>query len=48
MLKQMKNVRNIPTTASDSNNQGTAKKNPDDSLFDVLKGSDENIDNLFG
>ena len=26
MLNQMKNVRNIPTTASDSNSQGTSQK----------------------
>jgi len=48
MLTQMKNVRNIPTTASDSNNQGTSKKNPNDSVFDSMVGSDNDVDNLFG
>jgi hypothetical protein len=48
MLNQMKNVRNIPTTASDSNNQGTSQKNPNDSVFDAMVGSDNDVDNLFG
>ena len=48
MLSQMKNVRNIPTTASDSNNQGNNQKNPDDKLFDGMLGLDGDVDNLFG
>jgi len=48
MLTQMKNVRNIPSTASDSNNQGTADKSKDDQLFDGILGLDGNVDNLFG
>tara|TARA_A100001201_G_scaffold142618_1_gene141324 strand:- start:1799 stop:2695 length:897 start_codon:yes stop_codon:yes gene_type:complete len=48
MLNQMKNVRNIPTTASDSNNQGTSQKNPNDTIFDAMVGSDNDVDNLFG
>ena len=48
MLNQMKNVRNIPSTASDSNNQGTADKSKDDQLFDGILGLDGNVDNLFG
>ena len=48
MLTQMKNVRNIPSTASDSNNQGTADKSKDDQLFDCILGLDGNVDNLFG
>lgn len=48
MLNQMRNVRNIPTTASDSNNQGTNKQNPDDKLFDGMLGLDGDVDNLFG
>ena len=48
MLNQMKNVRNIPTSASDSNSQGTAQKSQTDSMFDSMLGSDGNIDNLFG
>ena len=48
MLTQMKNVRNIPVTASDSNSQGTADKSKDDQLFDGILGLDGNVDNLFG
>tara|TARA_R100000655_G_scaffold20867_1_gene42909 strand:- start:4318 stop:5199 length:882 start_codon:yes stop_codon:yes gene_type:complete len=48
MLDQMKNVRNIPTSASDSNNQGDVKKSADDSIFDSLASSDRGLDNLFG
>ena len=47
MMAQMKNVRNIPTTASDSNNQGSSQKNPEDNVFDALMGT-ENVDTLFG
>ena len=48
MLNQMKNVRNIPTSASGANNQGDNRKSPEDSLFDSLVGSDGDLDNLFG
>ena len=48
MLSQMKNVQNMPTSASDSNNQGDNRKSPDDSVFDALSGSDGNVDDLFG
>lgn len=48
MLNQMKNVRNIPTTASDSNSQGTAQKSTSDSMFDQMLGIDGEVDNLFG
>ena len=48
MLNQMKNVRNIPTSASDSNSQGVANKNPNDEIFDVLASSDGEMDDLFG
>jgi hypothetical protein len=48
MLNQMKNVRNIPTSASDSNNQGDSQKTPDNKLFDNMLGLDEDVDNLFG
>lgn len=48
MLTQMKNVRDIPSTASDSNSQGTASKSKDDELFDGILGLDGNVDNLFG
>ena len=48
MLNQMKNVRNIPTSASGANNQGDNRKSAEDSLFDSLVGSDGDLDNLFG
>ena len=48
MVKQMKNVRNMPTSASGANSQGNNQKNPDDSIFDALLGSDSDLDNLFG
>ena len=48
MLKQMKNVRNIPTSASDSNNQGSSEKSPEDRLFDGMMSSDGGVDDLFG
>ena len=48
MLNQMKNVRNIPTSASDSNNQGNSQKTPDNQLFDQMVDLDEDVDNLFG
>jgi hypothetical protein len=47
MLNQMKNVRNMPTSASGANSQGT-EKTADDEVFDVLKGLDSGVDNLFG
>jgi len=46
MLKQMKNVRNIPTSASDANSQ-PKKANASDNVFDTLLGMDGDIDNLF-
>ena len=48
MLNQMKNVRDIPTTASDSNSQGVAKKSDEDSMFDTMLSVDGDVDNLFG
>ena len=48
MLSQMKNVRNIPTSSSDSNSQGNVKKSADDSVFDSLANSGGGLDNLFG
>ena len=48
MLNQMKNVRNIPTSASDSNNQGSSEKSPEDKLFDGMMSTDGGVDNLFG
>ncbi len=48
MLNQMKNVRDIPTTVSDSNSQGVAKKSDEDSMFDTMLSVDGDVDNLFG
>ena len=47
MLSQMKNVRNIPTTASGANSQ-SEEKTPDNALFDGILGLDGDLDNLFG
>ena len=49
MLNQMKNVRNMPTSASGANSQG-GKENQsvDREIFENILGSDNNIDNLFG
>jgi hypothetical protein len=47
MLKQMKNVRNIPTSASGTNS-AQVQSSPDGDVFDKIVGSDGDIDNLFG
>jgi len=47
MLSQMKNVREMPTSQSGSNNAGDGKANPNDSLFDTLLDVDGNLDNMF-
>ena len=48
MLSQMKNVREIPTSQSGSNNAGDKKASQDDSIFDSLLDVDGNLDNMFG
>ncbi len=48
MLSQMRNVRNIPTSQSGTNNAGDKQANPNDSLFDALLDVDGNLDNMFG
>jgi len=48
MLNQMKNVRNIPASASGANSQGDSRGSFEDEVFDALIGSDGNVDNLFG
>ena len=48
MLSQMKNVREMPTSQSGSNNAGGAKASPDDNIFDSLLDVDGNLDNMFG
>ena len=47
MLNQMKNVRNMPTSASGANSQGEAKSN-DRQVFDNILGLNQGVDNLFG
>lgn len=48
MLNQMKNVRNMPTSASGANSQGGKDTNPDRDVFDSILGFDNSVDNLFG
>ena len=48
MADQMKNVRNMPASASGANSQGNNEKNPDDSIFDALLETDSGLDNMFG
>ena len=48
MLNQMKNVRNIPTSASGANSQGSKEQSMEDNVFNALKGVDDELDNLFG
>ena len=48
MLTQMKTVRNIPTSASGANSQGSKEQSVEDNIFDSLKGVDGDLDNLFG
>ena len=47
MLTQMKNVREVPTSASGANSQGQSQS-PDEGIFDSLLGFDNDVDNLFG
>ena len=47
MLNQMKNVRNMPTSASRANSQGV-EKSQDREVFENILGHDGNVDNLFG
>jgi|10_taG_2_1085330.scaffolds.fasta_scaffold03834_5 hypothetical protein len=47
MLNQMKAVRNVPTSASDSNNQGAAMPSVEDNIFDTI-ASTGGVDDLFG
>ena len=47
MLNQMKNVRNIPTSASGANSQGSKEQSMEDNVFNALKGVDDSLDNLF-
>ena len=47
MLKQMKAVRDIPTSAGATNSQQRGA-DPNDAVFDALLGLDNQMDNLFG
>ena len=47
MLNQMKNVRNMPTSASGANSQGE-NKSFDQEVFDSILGFNNETDNLFG
>jgi hypothetical protein len=47
MLNQMKNVRNMPASASGANSQDPGRSESDD-VFDAIKGLDDGVDNLFG
>ena len=47
MIKQMKNVREIPTSQSSANSTKVSKSQ-DDKLFESILGLDEGLDNLFG
>ena len=46
-LRQMKNVREIPTTQAGSNNAGEVKRSQGDQILEVLQGID-GVDDLFG
>ena len=48
MLSQMKNVRDIPASASGANNQGSNSANFEDEVFNTLLDKDGDVDNLFG
>ena len=48
MLNQMKNVRNMPTSASGANSQGKGHKSADREVFENILGFDGGTDNLFG
>ena len=48
MLNQMKNVRNMPASASSANSVKTGNADESDALFDALAGLDGGVDNLFG
>jgi hypothetical protein len=47
MLKQMKSVRNIPSSISNKNTVQT-EVNHEDAVFDALKDVDSGLDNIFG
>jgi len=48
MMKQMKSVRSMPTSASGANSQGNKNASPDREVFENILGFDNSKDNLFG
>ena len=48
MLKQMKGVRNMPTSQANVNNAGTGNKSTHDKMFEALLDFDSGVDNMFG
>ena len=48
MLKQMKGVRNMPTSQANVNNASEGKKDDNDRMFDSLLNFESGVDNLFG
>ena len=48
MLNQMKNVRNMPTSASGANSQGSKETSADREVFNNILGFEDGVDNLFG
>ena len=48
MLKQMKGVRNMPTSQAGINNAGEEKKTTSDKMFEALMDFDSGVDNMFG
>ena len=47
-LRQMKNVRNIPTSQAGSNNAGEVKRSQGDQILEALQDIDGGIEDLFG
>ena len=47
-LRQMKNVREIPTSQAGTNNAGEVKKSQGDEILDILNSVDGVADDLFG
>ena len=47
-LRQMKNVRSIPTSQASTNSAGEVNKSEGDKILDVLKDLDGGVDGLFG
>ena len=48
MLNQMRNVQNMPSSASGANSQGGNDASPDREVFDKILGFNSKTDNIFG